>query len=90
MKIALPIVCIFFGFVGIMIDGYLSPEQPLFTFVLFLLPLIWAVGVLYDELPAMISDYNPADSNKTQDNDSNESQDEYKEKYNQQIEETLK
>ena len=72
MKIALPIVCIFFGFVGFMIDGYLSPEQPLFTFVLFLLPLIWAVGVLYDELPSMISGKIIVDSN--------ESQDEYKEK----------
>lgn len=69
MKVALPIACIFFGFVGFMIDGYLSPQHPLFTFLLFLLPPIWAVGVLYDELPAMISDYNPVDSNESQDED---------------------
>lgn len=69
MKVALPIACIFFGFVGFMIDGCLSPEQPLFTFVLFLLPLIWAVGVLYDELPTMISCYNATDSIESQNED---------------------
>ena len=56
MKIALPIASIFLGFIGLLIDSNFSPEYPLFTFVLFLLPLIWAVGVLYDELPSMISD----------------------------------
>lgn len=56
MKIALPIASIFLGFIGLLIDSYFSPEYPLFTFILFLLPLIWAVGVLYDELPSMITE----------------------------------
>ncbi len=56
MKIALPIVSIFLGFIGLLIDSNFSPEYPLFTFILFLLPLIWAVGVLYDELPSVITE----------------------------------
>lgn len=72
MKKALPIACIFFGFIGFIIDGFISPEYPFLTFIFFLLPLVWAIGVLYDELPSMISGKIIVDSN--------ESQDEYKEK----------
>ena len=56
MKIALPILCIVFGFIGYIIDGIISLQYPFFTFILFLLPIAWAIGVLYDEMESRVID----------------------------------
>lgn len=56
MKVPLIVASLFLGFVGFMLDGNFSPEMPLFTIVLFLLPTIWAVGAMYDEMPSMIAE----------------------------------
>lgn len=56
MKIALPILCIVFGFIGYIIDGIISLQYTFFTFILFLLPIAWAIGVLYDELESRVID----------------------------------
>lgn len=56
MKVPLIVASLFLGFIGFMLDGNFSPEMPLFTIVLFLLPTIWAVGAMYDEMPSMIAE----------------------------------
>ncbi len=56
MKVPLIVASLFLGFIGFMLDGHFSPEMPLFTIVLFLLPTIWAVGAMYDEMPSMIAE----------------------------------
>ena len=37
-------------------DGIISLQYPFFTFILFLLPIAWAIGVLYDELESRVID----------------------------------
>ena len=56
MKVPLIIASLFLGFVGFMLDGSLSHDMPVFTVVFFLLPTVWAVGALFDEMPKMIAE----------------------------------
>ena len=56
MKVPLIVASLFLGFIGFMLDGHFSSGMPLFTIVLFLLPTIWAVGAMYDEMPSMIAE----------------------------------
>lgn len=55
MRVALIIASLFLGFIGFMLDGSLSPDMPIFTVVLFLLPSVWAIGSIYDNLPSIIA-----------------------------------
>ena len=55
MRVALIIASLFLGFIGFMLDGSLSPDMPIFTVVLFLLPSVWTIGSIYDNLPSIIA-----------------------------------
>lgn len=55
MRVALIIASLFLGFIGFMLDGSLSQDMPIFTVVLFLLPSVWAIGSIYDNLPSIIA-----------------------------------
>ena len=55
MRVPLIVASLFLGFIGFMLDGNFSPDMPLFTIVLFLMPTVLAVGSLYDDMPALVA-----------------------------------